>query len=66
MQFINILTVLFYHTWFYVRYSYWCQSVFDREDKHEFCISKNFNNFINVGGLKARFCCTGKICTTYI
>ena len=34
MQVINLLSVLFYHTWFYARYSYWCQSVFDRGDKH--------------------------------
>ena len=34
MQVINLLTVVFYLTWFYVRYSYWCQSVFDMGDKH--------------------------------
>ena len=34
MQVIDLMTVVVYHTLFYVRYSYWCQSVFDRGDKH--------------------------------
>ena len=51
MQVINLLTVLFYHTWFYARYSYWCQSVFDRGDKHKFCNSQILNHIINVQGL---------------
>ena len=52
MQVINLLTVLFYHTWFYVRYSYWCQPVCVRGDKHQFCNSQILNHIIIVQGWK--------------
>ena len=55
MQVINLLTVVFYHSWFYVRYSYWCQSMFDWGDKHQFCNSQILDSFINVQCWKLDF-----------